>query len=115
MPLLSSLNRSRGNTAWNQYFNTLDGANKETAQNDLLIDPSLLKEGLLSDLNSFGEILLGRYIMMIHKAMINIGLKEYIDKDKSQRLNVLLSTAEEIAHTLNLEYSSERFKSWITL
>jgi hypothetical protein len=115
MPLLSNVNRSRGNTAWNQYFNTLDGANKETAKNDLLIDPSLLKEGLLSDLNSFGEILLGRYVMMIHKAMINIGLKDYMAKDKSQQLIVLLSTAEEIAHTLNLEYSSERFKSWITL
>lgn len=115
MPLLSNLNRSRGNTAWNQYFNTLDGANKETAKNDLLIDPSLLKEGVLSDLNSFGAILLGRYVMMIHKAMINIGLKEYMAKDKSQQLNVLLSIAEEIAHTLNLEFSRERFKSWITL
>jgi hypothetical protein len=115
MPFLSSLNRSRGNTAWNQYFNTLDGANKETAKNDLLIDPSLFKEGLLSDLNSFGTILLGRYVMMIHKAMINIGLKEYMAKDKSQQMIILLNTAEEIAHTLNLEYSPEVFKSWIIL
>lgn len=115
MPLLSNVNRSRGNAPWNQYFGTLDGANKETVKNDLLIDPSLFEEGLLNDLNSFGVLLLARYVKMIHKAMINVGLKDYLAKDKSQQLTVLLSTAEEIAHTLNLEYSSERFKSWITL
>jgi hypothetical protein len=115
MPLLSNVNRSRGNAPWNQYFGTLDGANKETVKNDLLIDPSLFEEGLLNDLNSFGVLLLARYVKMIHKAMINVGLKDYLAKDKSQQLAVLLSTAEEIAHTLNLEYSSERFKSWITL
>lgn len=115
MPLLSNVNRSRGNAPWNQYFGTLDGANKETVKNDLLIDPSLFEEGLLNDLNSFGVLLLARYVKMIHKAMINVGLKDYLAKDKSQQLTVLLSTAEEIAHTLNLEYSSERFESWITL
>lgn len=115
MPLLSNLNRSRGNTPWNQYFSTLDGANKETVKSDLLIDPNLFEEGLLSDLNSFGALLLARYIKMIHKAMINVGLKEYMDKDKSQQLTILLNTADEIAHTLNLEYSNERFKSWIIL
>ena len=115
MPLLSNVNRSRGNAPWNQYIGTLDGANKETVKNDLLIDPSLFEEGLLNDLNSFGVLLLARYVKMIHKAMINVGLKDYLAKDKSQQLTVLLSTSEEIAHTLNLEYSSERFKSWITL
>jgi hypothetical protein len=115
MPLLSNLNRSRGNTAWNQYFMTLDGANKETVKNDLLIDPGLFEEGLLSDLNSFGALLLGRYVMMIHKAMINIGLKEYMAKDKNQQIAILLNVAEEIAHTLNLDYSPEAFKSWIIL
>lgn len=115
MPLLSGLNRSRGNTAWNQYFNTLDGANKETVKNDLLIDPSLLEEGLLTDLNLFGAILLARYVKMIHKAMINAGLKEYTAKDKSQQLTILLNVAEEIAKTLNLDYASEVFRSWIIL
>jgi hypothetical protein len=115
MPLLSNVNRSRGNAPWNQYFGTLDGANKETVKNDLLIDPSLFAEGLLNDLNSFGVLLLARYVKMIHMALINVGLKDYLAKDKSQQLTVLLSTAEEIAHTLNLEYSNERFKSWITL
>lgn len=115
MPLLSSINRSRGNTPWNQYITTLDGANKETVKNDLLIDPSLFEEGLLSDLNSFGTLLLARYVKMIHKAMINIGLTEYMDKDKSQQQTILLTTAEEIAHTLNLEYSREDFKSLVIL
>ena len=115
MPLLSNLNRSRGNAPWNQYFHTLDGANKETVKNDLLIDASLFEEGLLTDLNSFGVLLLARYVKMIHKAMINIGLKDYLAKDKTQQMTVLLSTAEEIAHTLNLEYSPEHFKSRITL
>jgi hypothetical protein len=115
MPLLSNLNRSRGNTPWNQYFTTLDGANKETVKNDLLIDPSLFEEGLLSDLNSFGALLLARYVKMIHKAMMNIGLKEYMAKDIHQQTSILLNTAEEIAHTLNLDYSREQFKSWIIL
>jgi hypothetical protein len=115
MPLLSNLNRSRGNTPWNQYFNTLDGINKETVRADLLISPDLFQEGLLSDLNEFGALLLARYIWMIHKAMINVGLKEYLSKSKDQQVSILLTTAEEIAHTLNLEYSPEQFSSWITL
>ena len=47
--------------------------------------------------------------------MINVGLKEYMTKDKAQQRTILLDTAGEIAHTLNLEYSAELFKSWIIL
>jgi len=107
MPLLSSLNRSRGNTPWNRYYPTLEGMNKQVAEKDLLIDPTLFREGILNDLNEFGKVLISRYLMMINGALTNVGLRDYLTKEKSEKHSLLLDTGLEIAAILNLQVSKE--------
>jgi len=102
MPLITNLNKSRGNTPWSQYFLTLDGLNKEMVRKDLLIDPSHLNEGILNDLSAFGGVILTRYLVMIDRALTNIGLKEYIEKSKESKMQILLDAGTDISSTLGL-------------
>ena len=102
MPLISNLNKSRGNTPWSQYFLTLDGLNKETVRKDLLIDPSYLNEGILSDLSAFGGVILTRYLVMFDRALTNIGLKDYIEKSKDSKIQILFDAGSDISSTLGL-------------
>jgi hypothetical protein len=115
MPLLRNLNRSRGNTPWNQYFLTLDGTNSQTVKKDLLVDPSILKEGLLSSLSEFGKVMIFRYLQMLDLVLTNTGLKEYISKNDADKQSTLLDTGLEIAAILNLELTKEEIQKNLSL
>jgi len=115
MPLLSSLNRSRGNTPWNQFFLTLDDSVKVSIRRDLLVDPSELKNGILSDLESFGNILIARYLMMINTALLNVGHREYISIEKSEKVKSLIETGKDIAAILNLGATTEYLRDFLNL
>lgn len=102
MPLNPTLNRSRGNTPWAQYYLTITGTNKLDVDKDILIKPALLVEGILSDVDLFGNMMIVRYCNMINLALQNTNVKIYIENNKTLKKEYLLKLGKEIALTLNI-------------
>lgn len=115
MTLNPTLNRGRGNTSWAQYYLTISGTNKLDVGKDLLIAPALLVDGLLSDINLFGNIMIVRYCNMINLALQNTNFKIYIEKDKTLKKAYLVNLAEEIAATLNIPLNENMLSHNISL
>jgi hypothetical protein len=102
MPLNPTLNRGRGNTAWAQYYLTISGTNKLDVDKDILINPVLLVDGLLSDVDLFGNIMIVRYCNMINLALQNTNVKIYIEKSQPLKKEYLIHLGKDIATTLNI-------------
>ncbi|MDP1711660.1 MAG: DUF262 domain-containing protein [Candidatus Nanopelagicaceae bacterium] len=107
MPLLPSLNRSRQNLPWAEFYSGLSATDKIVVSDDLLIDPSLLTRSVLDTEDAFAIPLLIRWAGMINQALLNIGLAEYQNLSVAQRKDLLKTQViEPIITSLLLSVSS---------
>ena len=76
--------------------------NKLDVDKDILINPVLLVDGLLSDVDLFGNIMIVRYCNMINLALQNTNVKIYIEKSQPLKKEYLIHLGKDIATTLNI-------------
>jgi hypothetical protein len=109
------LNRGRGNTPWAQYYLTISGTNKLDVDKDILIKPALLVDGLLSDVDLFGNMMIVRYCNMINLALQNTNVKIYIEKSQTAKKDYLVNLGKEITSTLNIPLDENLLNQNISL
>ena len=111
LPLSLTLNRRRQNTSWAQFFPTLAPAEKNSISPDLFIDPNSLNSQLLSDLGKFGFVMLVRYGNMINAALQNVGLNDFIEKNKTEQTDFVCNLLEDLNNLLGLEADIDEVKA----
>ncbi len=115
LPLKPNLNRSRQNTPWSQFYLTLTASDQSEITNDLLIKPENLNTELLNSVDKFGFVMLIRFANMIHAALTNVGLDEYLEMSLSEKHLYMLELSKDLASSLSIGFDEDRFKSNLVL
>ena len=92
----------------------MTAAEQSSISPDLFIDPSALNSQLLNDLEKFGFVMLVRYGNMINMALQNVGLNDFIEKNKIERENFVCDLLGEISISLGLNVNVDEVRAQLS-
>nr|QOV08951.1 hypothetical protein HULAa50H9_00022 [Candidatus Nanopelagicales bacterium] len=110
LPLNPTLNRRRQNTPWAQFFPTMTAAEQNSIAPDLFISVNTLDAQTLNSLENFAYVMYVRFGNMTNAALMNVGLNEYIEKSRDEKISYICNMLKEINLNLSLDVDLEKVR-----